>query len=53
MTLNTVRKSDSPFAAQVSHLRFLADSCANLCDVLEHAGIHRVVVMSTAGVGNS
>ena len=53
ITLNTVRKSDSPFATQVSPPRFLADSCANVCEVLEHAGISRVVVMSTAGVGDS
>ncbi|RAO66447.1 uncharacterized protein BHQ10_002459 [Talaromyces amestolkiae] len=53
ITLNTVRKSDSPFAAQVSPPRFLADSCANVCEVLEQAGIHRVVIMSTAGVGDS
>jgi nucleoside-diphosphate-sugar epimerase len=53
ITLNTVRKSDSPFAAQISPPRFLADSCANVCEVLEHAGIYRIVVMSTAGVGDS
>lgn len=53
VTLNTVRKSDSPFAAQLSPPRFLADSCANICKVLEQAGIYRVVVMSTAGVGDS
>lgn len=53
ITLNTVRKSDSPFAAQVSPPRFLADSCANVCEVLEQAGIRRVVIMSTAGVGDS
>jgi putative NADH-flavin reductase len=53
ITLNTVRKTDSPFAAQLSPPRFLADSCANVCEVLEHAGIFRVVVMSTAGVGDS
>lgn len=53
ITLNTVRKSDSPFAAQVSPPRFLADSCANICEVMEQAGIHRVVIMSTAGVGDS
>jgi len=53
ITLNTVRKSDSPFAAQISPPRFLADSCTNVCEVLEHAGIYRVVVMSTAGVGDS
>ncbi|CAO2653045.1 Nn.00g024560.m01.CDS01 [Neocucurbitaria sp. VM-36] len=53
ITLNTVRKSDSPFAAQVSPPRFLADSCAIVCEVLQHAGIFRVVVMSTAGVGDS
>ncbi|TVY54028.1 hypothetical protein LCER1_G006800 [Lachnellula cervina] len=53
ITLNTLRKSDSPFAAQLSPPRFLADSCANACEVLEQAGVHRVVVMSTAGVGDS
>jgi hypothetical protein len=53
ITLNTVRKSDSPFAAQLSPPPFLADSCANVCEVLEPAGISRVVVMSTAGVGDS
>ena len=53
ITLNTVRKSDSPFSAQVSPPRFLADSCANVCDVLEHVGVRRIVVMSTAGVGDS
>jgi putative NADH-flavin reductase len=53
ITLNTVRKSDSPFAAQVSPPRFLADSCANVCEVLEQAGVSRIVVMSTAGVGDS
>ncbi|OBS20412.1 hypothetical protein FPOA_06782 [Fusarium poae] len=52
-TLNTVRKSDSPFAAQVGPPRFLADSCANACEVLEEAGIHRIIVMSTAGVGDT
>lgn len=52
-TLNTVRKSDSPFAAQVSPPRFLADSSANICNVLEEAGIRRIVVLSTAGVGDS
>ena len=53
VTLNTVRKSDSPFAAQLSPRRFLADSVANLCEVLQGAGVQRVVVMSTAGVGDS
>ena len=53
VTLNTVRKSDSPFAAQISPPRFLADSCANVCEVLEQASVYRIVVMSTAGVGDS
>lgn len=53
VTLNTVRTSDSPFAPQLSPRRFLADSCANACEVLEQAGIRRIVVMSTAGVGDS
>lgn len=53
ITLNTVRKSDSPFAPQLTPPRFLADSCSNVCEVLEQAGIYRIVVMSTAGVGDS
>jgi len=53
ITLNTVRKSDSPFAAQVSPPRFLADSCAAIGEVLQQAGIRRIVVLSTAGVGDS
>lgn len=53
VTLNTVRKSDSPFATQLSPPRFLADSCANICEVLAQAGIYRVVMMSTAGAGDS
>ena len=53
VTLNTVRESDSPFAAQVSPPRFLADSCANVCKILEQAGLKRIVIMSTAGVGDS
>lgn len=53
ITLNAVRESDSPFAAQLSPPRFLADSCANVCEVLEQVGCHRIVVMSTAGVGDS
>ncbi|KAF1825165.1 NAD-dependent epimerase/dehydratase [Dissoconium aciculare CBS 342.82] len=52
-TLNAVRKSESPFAAPLCPPRFLADSCANACEVLEEAGIRRIVVMSTAGVGDS
>ncbi|KAK5653740.1 hypothetical protein OQA88_7896 [Cercophora sp. LCS_1] len=53
ITLNTLRASDSPFAAQISPPRFLADCVATTCAVLEEHGVHRVVVMSTAGVGDS
>ncbi|KAL3961141.1 hypothetical protein ACCO45_006258 [Purpureocillium lilacinum] len=53
MTLNTVRKSDSPFAPQLSPPRLLADSAANACAALQEAGIRRIVVMSTAGAGDS
>ncbi|UNI25012.1 hypothetical protein JDV02_010720 [Purpureocillium takamizusanense] len=53
ITLNTVRASDSPFAAQLSPPRFLADSTANACAVLREAGVARVVVMSTVGAGDS
>ncbi|KAK5059786.1 hypothetical protein LTR84_009669 [Exophiala bonariae] len=53
ITLNTVRESDSPFSKQLGPPRFLADSCANACAVLEEAGVRRIVVLSTAGVGDS
>lgn len=53
VTLNSVRKSDNPFAARVSPPRFLAVSCANICDVLNNAGVRRIVIMSTAGAGAS
>ncbi len=53
VTLNTVRKTDSPFAPPLSPPRFLADSCANVCEALEQAGIRRIVFMSTAGAGDS
>lgn len=53
VTLNAVRTSDSPFAAQLSPPRFLADACARACEALERAGIRRIVFMSTAGVGDS
>lgn len=53
VTLNANRKSDSPFAPQLSPPRFLADSVANVCEVLAQAGVRRVVVMSTVGVGDS
>ncbi|KAL4724505.1 hypothetical protein ACLX1H_007946 [Fusarium chlamydosporum] len=52
-TLNTTRKSDSPFATQIGPPRFLADSCANACETSAQFGIYRIVVMSTAGVGDS
>ncbi|KAF7562320.1 hypothetical protein G7046_g1846 [Stylonectria norvegica] len=53
ITLNAVRKTESPFAPPLSPPRFLADSCANACEVLENAGIRRIVVMSTVGVADS
>lgn len=53
ITLNTVRKSERPFAPPLLPPRFLADSSAYVCAVLEQAGIQRIVVMSTADVGDS
>ena len=51
--LDTARKLDSLFAAQPSPPRFLADSCAKVCEVLELVGTRRVVVMSTPDLGDS
>ncbi|KAI0161448.1 hypothetical protein GGR57DRAFT_358642 [Xylariaceae sp. FL1272] len=53
MTLNANRKTESPFSQPAVPPRFLADSCANLCAVLEEASVRRVVVMSTVGTGDS
>jgi uncharacterized protein YbjT (DUF2867 family) len=52
-TLNSGRKNDGLFAPQINPPRFLADTCAAACEVLEKAGIRRIVVMSTVGVGDS
>jgi uncharacterized protein YbjT (DUF2867 family) len=52
-TLNSGRKNDGLFAPQINPPRFLADTCAAACEVLEQAGIHRIVVMSSVGVGDS
>jgi hypothetical protein len=46
-TLNTVRKTERPFAPQLSLPRFLADSCAAAYDVLKQAEICYIVVMSS------
>ncbi|KAI0136405.1 hypothetical protein BJ170DRAFT_9350 [Xylariales sp. AK1849] len=51
ITWNTVRKSDSPSAAQTQPPRFLADSCATVREVLEQAGVYRIIVMTTVGFG--
>lgn len=53
VTLNTVRKTESPFAAPLGPPRLLADSSANVCAVLTEVGVKRIVIMSTAGVGDS
>ncbi|KAH7389740.1 hypothetical protein DE146DRAFT_739006 [Phaeosphaeria sp. MPI-PUGE-AT-0046c] len=52
-TLNAPRKSESPFSPPLAPPRFLADSCVNACRALEEEGIRRIVVMSTAGAGDS
>jgi putative NADH-flavin reductase len=52
-TLNSGRKNDGIFAPQLNPPRFLADTCAAACEVLEQANIRRIVVMSSVGVGDS
>jgi uncharacterized protein YbjT (DUF2867 family) len=52
-TLNSGRKNDGLFAPQINPPRFLADTCAAACEVLEQAGILHIVVMSSVGVGDS
>ncbi|KAL1896064.1 hypothetical protein Sste5346_004803 [Sporothrix stenoceras] len=52
-TLNTLRASDSPFAAQVTPPRFLADAAQVAADALLAHGISRLVITSTAGAGDS
>lgn len=52
-TLGTVRASESPFAAQVTPPRFLADSAAVAGDALLAHNVSRLVIMSTAGTADS
>ncbi|ERS98134.1 hypothetical protein HMPREF1624_04914 [Sporothrix schenckii ATCC 58251] len=52
-TLGSIRTSDSPFAAPVSPPRFMADSAANAVSVLANHNVSRIVIQSTAGIGDS
>ncbi|KAL1893485.1 hypothetical protein Sste5346_006313 [Sporothrix stenoceras] len=52
-TLGTLRESESPFAKQVTPPRFLADSAGVASEVLLAHNVSRLVIMSTAGTGDS
>ena len=53
VTLNARRASDSPFAANISPPRFMADSVANLCKAMKEYGVRKIVVMQAFGVGET
>ncbi|CAK7203826.1 hypothetical protein SEUCBS139899_006574 [Sporothrix eucalyptigena] len=52
-TLGTLRESESPFAKQVTPPRFLADAASVASEALLAHNASRLVIMSTAGVGDS
>ncbi|KAF2198583.1 NAD(P)-binding protein [Delitschia confertaspora ATCC 74209] len=53
VTLNARRATDSPFAANISPPRFMADSVANTCKVMREHNVRKIVVMQAFGVGET
>lgn len=53
ITLNATRTSDSPFAKPLAPPRFMADSVANVREVMVVHGVKKLVIMSAVGVGDS
>jgi len=53
VTLNARRASDSPFAANISPPRFMADSVANLCKVMKEHQVRKILIMQAFGVGET
>lgn len=53
VTLNAPRESDNPFAKSISPARLMADSVANVRELMQSQGIKKLVIMSAFGVGDS
>ncbi|KAJ5367640.1 TrkA-N domain dehydrogenase [Penicillium brevicompactum] len=53
VTLSALREKDSPFAAPISPPRMMADSNANVAQVMKEFGVQKIVVLQAYGVGAS
>lgn len=53
VTLSAPRASDSPFAANISPARLMADSTANVVAVMKEFDAPKIVIMQAFGVGES
>lgn len=53
VTLSAPRASDSPFAANISPPRLMADSTANVVAVMKEFNTPKIVIMQAFGVGES
>ncbi|KAF2809443.1 uncharacterized protein BDZ99DRAFT_463242 [Mytilinidion resinicola] len=53
VTLSAPRAGDSPFAANISPPRLMADSNANVVAAMKEFGVPKVVIMQAQGVGDS
>jgi NAD(P)H-binding len=53
VTLNATRETDSPFAKPIAPPRFMADSVANVREIMKIHGTRKIVIMSAYGVGDS
>jgi uncharacterized protein YbjT (DUF2867 family) len=53
VTLSAPRASDSPFAAVIAPPRLMADSTANVVDMMKEFDTPKIVVMQAFGVGES
>ena len=53
VTLNAPRESDNPFAKPIAPPRLIADSVANVRELMQSQGLKKLVIMSAFGVGDS
>ncbi|CAG8414606.1 unnamed protein product [Penicillium salamii] len=53
VTLSALRATDSPFAAPISPPRMMADSNANVAQIMKEFGVRKIVVLQAYGAGAS
>ena len=53
VTLSALRATDSPFAAPISPPRMMADSNANVVQIMKEFQVRKIVILQAFGVGAS